>query len=70
MKDDNGFKNKEVTHMQVPTRPATISDTYGHHKPYKLGKMPIGGFQSVWRFEEDSDSKNSFTSQSGGKKVY
>ena len=70
MKDEGGLKNKEVTHMQVPTRPATISDTYGHHKPYKLGKMPIGGFQSVWRFEADSDSKNCPPSSPNGKKVY
>jgi len=69
MKDESG-KNKQTVHMQMPTRPATVSDTYGHHEPYKLGKMPIGGFQSVFRFEGDSDSKNSFTSLSGGKKVY
>jgi len=69
MKEPSG-KNAKVPHMQVPTRPATISDSYGKHEPYKLGKMPIGGFQSVWRFEGNSDSKNSFTSKSGGKKVY
>jgi len=69
MKNSEG-KNAQSFHMQLPTRPASVSDTYGHHQPYKLGKMPIGGFQSVWRFEGDSDSKNSSTSKSGGKKVY
>jgi hypothetical protein len=70
MKDENGSKNVQSIHMQVPTRPATISDTYGRHQHYRLGKMPNGGFQSIWRFEDGGDSKNSYTSKSGGKKVY
>jgi len=70
MKDEKGFKNKQGTHTVTPTRPMNVADTYGHHKPYELGKMPIGGFQSIWRFEKDSDTKNSSTSKSGGKKVY
>ena len=70
MKDESGLKNKQGTHVVMPTRPMNVADTYGHHKPYKLGKMPIGGFQSVWRFEGDSDSKNSPPSTPGEKKVY
>ena len=71
MKDEGGLKNKMfVAPAAQPTRPMTVSDTYGHHKHYRLGKMPIGGFQSVWRFEDDQDTKNSSSSFPGGKKVY
>jgi len=69
MKDESG-KNVKMHPLKVATRPETISDTYGHHEHYRLGKMPIGGFQSIWRFEDGGDSKTSYTSKSGGKKVY
>lgn len=72
MKDEKGLKNiypKDKVETR-PIRPEMVSDTYGHHKPYKLGTMPAGGFQSVWRFEESGNCKNSGTSNPGGKKVY
>jgi hypothetical protein len=71
MKEENGKRNKMFTAKEsTAVRPETISDTYGHHKHYRLGTMPAGGFQAVWRFEDNQDSKNSFSSFSGGKKVY
>ena len=46
MKDEGGKKNKMFTAKESqPVRVETISDTYGHHKHYRLGTMPAGGFQ-------------------------
>jgi hypothetical protein len=72
MKDEKSSKNIYVKEKSgaVPSRVETVTDTYGKHKPYKLGTMPVGGFQSVWRFEDGGDCKNSGTSNPGGKKVY
>jgi hypothetical protein len=71
MKEENGKRNKMFTAKESqPVRVETISDTYGHHKHYRIGTMPAGGFQAVWRFEDNQDTKNSSSSFPGGKKVY
>jgi len=71
MKEENGKRNKMFEPKETqPVRPEMVSDTYGRHKHYRLGTMPAGGFQAVWRFEDNQDSKNSSSSFPGGKKVY
>jgi len=51
-------------------RPQKPRDGYGYGGGrFEPGKAPLGGFQSMWVFDDTRDYKNSPTTKPG-KKVY
>ena len=57
-------KPQDYPKMAKPIRAQTPKDTYGlgagHWKP---GQLPVGGFQSMYCFSDNYDSKSSPTSK-------
>ena len=50
-------------------RPQKPSDTTERYQKWQPGQVPMGGFRSVFCFDDSYNSKESPTS-GGGKKVY
>lgn len=66
MKDDSGIKNStDRAWAAKSVKPQTVKNTLGRGGGYFVpGKVPPGGFQSVWCFEEQrGDYKNSPTTK-------
>lgn len=69
-----GVKHQRATELnqQTPTavRPPLPRDTSGDGKAnWCSGELPKGGYQSIWRFDGSTDTKNSPTVKVG-RKVY
>lgn len=66
MKDSSGKKNlNEPAWMAKAVKPQTVRNTMGLGGGYfEPGKVPAGGFQAVWCFDETKgDYKNSPTTK-------
>jgi len=52
-----------------PVRPQKVSDVTAMNEKYQLGKLPKGGFQSVWDFSQGSYSTKLSPTDKPEKKV-
>jgi hypothetical protein len=52
-----------------PIRPQKASDNTGMNEKYQLGKLPKGGYQSVWDFSQGSYSTKLSPTSKPEKKV-
>lgn len=52
-----------------PVRPQKTSDNTGMNEKYQLGKLPKGGFQSVWDFSQGPYSTKLSPTSKPEKKV-
>ena len=71
MKDQSGKNLNEPAYMAKAVKPQTVRNTFGlGGGTFTPGRMPSGGFQSVWNFGPDpKDYKNSPTGKPD-RKVY
>jgi hypothetical protein len=65
MKDRNGIKNlNEPAWMARSVKPQTVRNTLGlGGGRCGYGKLPQGGFQGMWVFDDTEDYKNSPTTK-------